>query len=464
MPVNSKHTEYTENMDKWAIVHDCNDGAKSVKSQETKYLPQPNPLDKGKENKARYLAYIARANFVNFVASTCEGLIGLIFRKKTEIELTPDLEYLIKNANGDGLTLDQMIKESSSSVLKIGRDGLLVDYPNAEAGLTEAEVQSLNLRANILPYKAESILNWQTKTVGGANVLSLVVLYEPRQESVDGFEYESVDYYRVLSLKDSVYIQNIYNGDGELLADAEGNADIIPKNKTGGTWNKIPFTFIGSTNNDSKVDKAPLYDIAEVNISHYRNSADYEESSFLVGQPTPVIAGLTASWVTDVLKGEIGLGSRGAIMLPEGGSATLLQASENQMPSKGMDMKEAQILKIGARLIQDTGGNETVDAAKMRFSGQNSKLGSIIQNVEAAYIQCLEWVAEFMGGSNDFVLNINKEFYDASIDPQMIIAQIQLIDRGIIANNDIRDYLRNGNIIDSERTNDDIDGEAETIM
>ena len=107
------------------------------------------------------------------------------------------------------------------------------------------------------------------------------------------------------------------------------------------------------------------------------------------------------------------------------------------------------------------GGNETVDAVKIRFTGQNSKLGSIIQNVEAAFIQCYAWAQEFMGGTGESIIDINKEFYDQDIDPQMIIAAIQLMDRGVWAKSDLQDLTRKGGLIKAGRTNSDIDGEAE---
>jgi hypothetical protein len=487
MAVDSQHEEYSKNLTKWLLVRDCDEGSQAVKSRSagstnsgtlnglagTAYLPAPNANDNSQENTQRYYAYKQRANFVNFTAHTKEGLTGLVFRRKTSIEAPTDIEYLIDNANGDGLTTDQMIKNATNEVLMIGRYGMLVDYPEAPQGLTDAEVRAMELQANILSYPAESVINWRSEMVGGVKKLTLVVLKEPRETTKDGFEYTTVCYHRVLLLKDidgnMTYVQNLYDDNGEMVVwkvgeDNEGDivtGDIIPRKSDGSMWSEIPFTFIGSVNNDAVVDKAPLYDIAEINISHYRNSADYEESSFMVGQPTPVLAGLTPSWVKDVLKEKVGLGSRAAIMLPENGSADLLQANENQMPKAGMEIKEQQMMKVGANIIQDVGGNETVDAVKIRFTGQNSKLGSIIQNVEAAFLQCYMWAQEFMGGTGDSVITINKEFYDATLDPQLIIAQIQLLDRGIIATNDLRDNLRSGNIIKADRTNEDIEGEAE---
>jgi hypothetical protein len=56
----------------------------------------------------------------------------------------------------------------------------------------------------------------------------------------------------------------------------------------------------------------------------------------------------------------------------------------------------------------------------------------------------------------DIDIEINKQFYDMSIDPQEVIAGIQLLDRGVIADSDLRGKLRKTGWIDSERTDDEI--------
>lgn len=475
MPVSSTHQEYDDNIAKWKLVRDCSDGSTAVKSATTTYLPMPNSEDQSTANKGRYADYLFRASLVNFVASTKEGLLGMVFRKPTELELPSELEYLEENINGDGLTSDQMIKGVTGETLETGRYGLLTEYPPAPSRLTQDEVTKMGLRASIKQYPPESIINWRTDTFGGETKLTMVVLHEPTEVVLDdGFETETKDYHRVLLLKNVndklTYVQNLYDEDDNLIiwdtgevvnGDPELSADIIPKNSKGSTWDIIPFTFIGSENNDSTVDKSPLYDIAEVNLAHYRNSADYEESSFMVGQPTPVFSGLDQGWVDKNFKNGIALGSRTGIPLPEGGRGDLLQADPNQMPEKGMEFKEKQMIMIGTRLIQDSAGVETAEAAKIRFAGQNSKVSSLVVNVESAFKQSLEWAGEFMGATGDVEVNINKELYDKTIDPQMVMALIQAMDRGVIAKPDLQDNLRSAGVIKPERTNDEIDAEAE---
>jgi hypothetical protein len=49
---------------------------------------------------------------------------------------------MLDDANGDGLSLEQMIKDAAGETLMVGRYGLLVDYPSAPEGLTDAEVRA----------------------------------------------------------------------------------------------------------------------------------------------------------------------------------------------------------------------------------------------------------------------------------------------------------------------------------
>ena len=456
MPASDKHPNYTASLPQWKLVRDCVEGAPAIEKGGVKYLPRPNAGEYTYETDVRYQQYLKRASFVSFTSSTLEGLLGMVFRKHSQVELQSSIEYLKDNATGSGISLDQMARSSLSSVLQCGRHGFLVDYPEATAGLSVQSVSSLGLRANILPYRAENVLNWQVATINGITVLSLVTLCEIHQElSEDGFSFEEKEYSRVLRLVDGLYQQELYDNEEMLVSVAE------PRMSTGQRWNIIPFTFCGATNNDYVIDKSPLYDIANVNISHYRNSADFEESSFIVGQPTLAISGLSQTWIDNTMKGGVSMGSGTSILLPEGGNAFLLQAGSNSMPEIGMKMKEQQMVMLGARLITDSGGTETAEAARIRYAGQNSKLSNVVGNLESALMQCFEWAMLFMGGTGENEYELNHEYYDKTIDAQRIMAEIQLMDRGVTAMTDIRSSMREHGVIDSDRTDEEINSEAE---
>jgi hypothetical protein len=479
MPVTDTHKLYDKRLPDWLLVRDCVAGSSAIKARAdsgastttttgrgnamsslagTRYLPPPNADDFSEENQQRYAAYRKRASFANFTGNTRDGFLGMVFRQALALNLPTQVEYLTDNATGGGLSLSQLAQDAVGDTLQTGRYGLLTDYPTAPENLTVEQVRRLGLQANILPYVAESIINWRTAVVDGVRRLSLVVLCEPVEVvQDDGFGVVCEKQYRVLMMIEGVYHQQVFNKDSVPITQA-----ITPRKFDGSLWAVIPFQFIGTNNNDETPDKACLYDIAEVNIAHYRNSADFEESSFMVGQPTPWAAGLTQAWVDKAMKGGVMIGSRAVVVLPVGGSFGIAQAEPNQMPSKGMEAKEGQLVKIGANIIRDTSGDMRVDQVKIVHAGRTSKLGTLAGNVQDALTQSVTWALEFMGGEPvDDMVTVNREFFDSRIDPQEILAGVALLDRGLIAKVDVRTRLRKTEWIGATRTDEDIDGELE---
>jgi hypothetical protein len=54
------------------------------------------------------------------------------------------------------------------------------------------------------------------------------------------------------------------------------------------------------------------------------------------------------------------------------------------------------------------------------------------------------------------VVEINREFYDKSVDPQLIMSMVTLMDRQIISDQDIFDRLKAAGIVDGTRSLDDV--------
>ena len=368
-----------------------------------------------------------------------------------------------KNASGDGASLEQLSKESTGDCLDTGRGGLLVDFPKVQLpeGQTALTVaQAANSRAFIHFYCAESIINWREDVIDGVRRLTLVVLHEKINEpTADGFEFTAKDQYRALMLRDGKYVQSVHSAD-----DPEGE-ETEPKDKAGQPFYHIPFHFFGAENNDASIDKAPLEDLAEVNILHYGNSATVEEAGFISSQPTLF---LTSSMDPDTFvkhnPNGVQIGSRRGHMLGAQGSATMLQAKETQLARELMKDKEQQMLMIGARIVQQGSGAETAEAVRIRYSSDNSVLGTIAGNVSEAVRLSLFDAQRFMVGDVDeegTVFWLNQEFFDDVMDAQAILAQMQLWQQGIIAKSDLRTNLRQAGVLESDRTDEDIDSDRE---
>lgn len=459
MPVETYHPSYKKYLPAWQKTRDAVRGSIAIKEKKAQYLPVPDPEtndDRLGVESVRYRQYMKRALFTNFTGRTKNALIGAAFRKEPNYDLPEQLEYLIDDATGDGLGLLQLAKDELSNVLETGRSILLVDYPQTEEGLSAEDIVRLQIRASIIPYTAEQCINWKTETVRGRKVLVLCVLAEDYIEDDDEFGHETKKQYRVLRLREEGYSQQLYRDEVPFTE------EIFPRKADGTTWEIIPLAFIGSKNNDSTVDDAPLSDIADVNVAHYCNSADYEESCFLTGQPTLFLTHSLSpeQWVEYNPRG-IKLGSRSGHVLGETGSATLLQAQPNNLVMEAMRAKEQAMVAIGARIITDRGGNETAEGARIRFASENSVLGDIVNNLSEGLLLCVYWVGEFMGvDAKEAEYTINREFYDKAVDPQMIMSMVTLLDRQILGESDIFDRLKSAGLIEADRTLEEIKEEA----
>ena len=453
MPVTSKNPTYEKYLPMWQKTRDAVAGTNAIKAKEKRKIYLPAPDDSNDTlSVERYDQYIKRAVYTNFTARTKNALVGAAFRKKPESEIPTELEYLLEDATGDGLSLEQLAKDELANLLETGRGFFLVDFPQTDDGLSLEQVQAMQLQASIVPYTAEQVINWKTTVINGRKYLSLVVLEETYLQADDEFSHESKTQHRVLRLRDDGYTQQLYR-DEEPYSE-----EFYPLRGDGSKWDMIPGLFVGSQNNDSTIDDAPLADIAEVNIAHYRNSADFEESCFLTGQPTLFIThSLSMEQWAEYNPNGIKLGSRAGHVLGDTGSATLLQADANSLVGDAMMKKESQMIAIGARIITDRTGNETAEGARIRFASENSVLGDLVGNLSNALEQCIKWCGEFMNTPDvDCYFDINREFYDKSVDPQMVMAMITLMDREIIAENDVFMKLKSAGLVEPERTLEEV--------
>ena len=457
MPVDTPHSAYTAHEKKAQRVRDAVAGTDAIKGARTAYLPHPvagYERLKGEllqEADERYAAYLQRASWLGVTGRTHEGMLGGVFRKAPTAELPSSIDYMLEDADGSGMALEQFAKLCVSALEQSGRAGVLVDYPEAEDGLTRE--QTRGLRATLRYYDSQSIINWRRE----GEALTLVVLRETYEDEVDEFERNQETQYRVLRLEGGIYTQQVYRDD------QPAGEKVTPRDVAGNAWREIPFQFLGAKNNDEIPDKPLLLDIADLNIAHYRNSADLEEGAFLCGQPMlhVDIGDLDANQWQELNPNGVQVGSRRGIQT-KGGSIDMVQAEERNLPLSLMEQKERQMLAIGARLIEQRGQNETAEAVRARSGAENASLSSVATNVSNGIENALRWALGFMGGTGDVIYQLNQQFYAEDADPQEVIARIQELDRGLIAKKDYRDWRRRTGGIDPERTDEEIDADVAT--
>lgn len=421
--------EVTAQLAKWLKVEDCLENEEKIKSKKDLYLPKPETSSDSTQNEKSYLKYILRAVFYPVASRTMEGLLGQIFQKDIDTELSSDLEFLISDIDGAGTSLEQQAKKVVKDTIAFGRCGLLSDFPivSSDKEVTRADVENGSIRPRVMVYQKDSIINWREQNIAGETLLSLLVLKEQIVSEDDGFEFEFEPRWRVYQRKEdgSVTVQlwksKSKNDNGIEGSDyEEDGAEITLTDYNQQPLRRIPFEFIGAVNNDSVVDDSPLYPLCCLNIAHYRNSADYEQNLFLCGQATPVFAGLTDEWVKNHIDGKVTLGSANAVSLPQGATFDLLQAQPNSLPMEGMRHKEEQMKAIGAKLLEPGAMKGTATEAEIEANSDASILSSIAKNVSSAYVNAIFNCGLFIGDypKDEITIALNSEFQVMGLNAQ----------------------------------------------
>jgi hypothetical protein len=450
--VNTPCAQFNAWLSKWTLCRDTTAGEDQVKKKGELYLPKPSG-----QNDKEYEAYKMRAYWFNATKRTVDGLTGMIFRREPIIEKPSAMDNLVEDLTLTDSSLREFTSGLIEEVITVGRAGVLVDYPSLDVSqeLTVAQVEAAGARPYVAMYQAENIVNWRYQRIGSSLKLTMVVLKESYSEikEADPFVESFKDQYRVLQLTDQGYRQQLWRrgagADGRQAWQAI--AEVYPV-INGQKFDYIPFTFIGVSRSDGVIENPPIYDLANVNVSHYRTLADLENGAHWTGLPTPVFIGL------DEEKQEVALGSTTGIVLPIGGEAHFLEftggldALENRAEKKAQEMA-----LLGARILApEKRVPETAETAAIHRAGENSVLASIALTVGESVTKTLELVRDWAGMKGDVSIKLNTDYLAVPISANTIIALTQALQAGTIAHEDFFYALQRGEIISADRDFDEM--------
>jgi hypothetical protein len=461
MTVDTRHPEYTAHEADWRLLRDFIAGERRVKDAGTLYLPRPQSM-----SDAEYTSYTLRSVLYEATGKTAEGMVGAIFRREPSIKLPAALEYLREDADGGATPLAQVAKVLAAEVCAMGRAGLLVDYPQVPAVATRRDEIAARARAQLLVYEAEAVINWRYERIGAAYQLSMLVLKDDDYEP-DGFGLTVVERRRVFRLDQGLLTVEVFERrrqNEEWLS----TGVTTPRLPGGQPLGEIPFQFVGAEDLLATVDRSPVLPVARLNAAHYRNSADYEDALFMLGQPTPWISGLSPEFV-DKYQGQLRIGSRSAWLLPPSATAGMLESQTNLGALKdAMEAKERQMAAVGARLFQAKDGNpEAEGTVRVRAASEANTLQSIASNVSRAVSEALVWAGAWMSATGEATIALSDDFFPGALDPASLDSLIRAWQSGAITKQTLFENLLAGEIIAEgtvfDQYADELENEAPTL-
>lgn len=453
MGVTTLHPEYIENLPDVTRTRDAVKGQRTIKSKGPLYLP----ADFAKSDADRYAVYKERAYFLGATKQAAKSYSGMVFRKPAswgEDGLPVELEQFQYNIDGSGKSIEQLAKFGFTELEEAGRIGFLADYTNNKSGLTKLEERLSGARPILVPYVFESIWNWKTGVIKGRSMLTLVVLRESVDFGDDEFDHDEEYQFRVLRLNDQgQYTMQLYDDSGEPKSDEL----LILANKK--PLDHIPFYIAGTEDNTPTVDQPMLLDLANMNISHYQSTANIEEAAYLLGCPTLHIdiGDMSVDEFASANPSGVKVGARQGLQTQRG-KIEMVQASESNLGAEQMEKKIERMKELGAKLVTKGGQNETAEAARINASGEASALDIAVNNLSDVMEKALEDFMRFIGVETEITYRLNTEFWESSLDPQVLNGITGLKATGVIANQDVRYMIRTKQIgFEEGRTDEDID-------
>jgi hypothetical protein len=425
VPINSKHPAYLQREEDWMDCRAAFEGQRAVKAAGVRFLPKLSG-----QSTSDYDAYKARALFYSITSKTVSALVGMALDKAPELKYPDTMKGYFEDHNG------VQFHESLSSVVQelilVGRFGCLLDRPVGGGQAYPAF------------YATEDILNWHYSE--STSQLDLLVLreYYVERDTADEYVSQYKKRYRKLELLEDGTVQvsvwKCSKDKDEDFIQVGQNATIT---NLGQSIKYIPFICANAFGLGIDPVKPPMLDIVDINLSHYRTSADLEHGRHFTGLPTPWITGADAD-------GAMHIGSTKAWVIPDHQARVgFLEFTGQGLASleKALTEKHSQLATMSARLIDNsTRGSEAAETVKLRYLSETASLKTIVRAAEAFMNAYLNVIGDMDGhGQKSVSVALNMDFLAVKMTAAELTAWVQAyLDGGVTKEMLLHAYKQGG--------------------
>lgn len=412
MPIDSKHPHYNLYIEQWTDCRHAFEGQKAVKDAGERYLPALTG-----QTVTEYEAYKKRALFYSITSKTLSALVGMVLDQLPEMKYPDKLKHYFEDHAG--VQFYEVFTMSVQELLLMGRFGILVDRP-----LNGGDPY-------MVMYTTESIINWRQNDAGEYD---MVVLRESYLDQSDTDEYiiEMKTRYRKLEIVEGRLVITIHRPVGPSTTaptfEAGPATTVI---NTGVAMTKIPFVCANANGLSIDPVKPPMQDIVDINLSHYRTSADLEHGRHFTGLPTPYVIGAES-------QSKMHIGSTSAWVIPDASAKVgFLEFTGQGLLSleKALNEKQSQLASLSARLIDNsTRGSEAAETVRLRYLSETSSLRAIVRSSQALLNAVYGLIAEMEGLSPTTVnISLSTNFLDSKLTAAELKAWVEAYLSGAIS-------------------------------
>lgn len=405
-------------------------GTKVLRQQGLKYLPRH-----AAEQDVDYSNRRFKATSFNATAQTAHGLTGMVARK--DPILGPDVPAPIvehaENIDLQGRHLAVFAKDLLLAGVLDGHTSVHVEYPQTGDILTRLQEREAGVRPYWTHVLKENLINARWTYIRGQSVLTLAVYREEASEDVGLYGSEALERYRVL-LPGAFQVYERLGSSLVKIDEGEVSLPYIPL-----------FTFY--TNRQGMLESSPpLLDLAYENIGHWQLRSDYRHALELTCFPLLFAAGFDADSFkigpSHALRSE-NVNAKAEWIEPAGSSLSAvrqeLQDIEGRMAALGLQM-----------LVRDTRAAETAESKRISASERDASLAAAAKALQDTLEAALQAHADFMGLPSGGSVTVNTDFRAQEMEPRMIEALSNLVERGQMSLETMWERLQEGDVLPTD--------------
>ena len=440
---------YREMAPRWVLVEDVRAGTLRFRAKSDEYLPKfeaEEPVDYA----SRVLMTFAEDSY----ASAIVDHTGLVFSEPLHPgpDVPPAILDLVEDIDGEGNHLDVFAASVLDSALHLGHSVILTDHPATDHIGTLKEKRAAQVRPYATLYTAADVLSWETEAVGGAVVLTRIMLREHVAESDGEFGSKSVERYREFRQvvnRDEKTQRARSLGAVTWRLFSQGAEGEPPVEYDSGTLTRIDHIPVRVVYGGEKLGymhtRPTFFGLALKNVEEAQVQSDYAAVMHKCNVPTPVFIGRQRPPPGSKETIKMGQG----IDIPTGGSAMMLEPAGTAIGATRTRMEDirASMARHGA-----TSGeaikNLTATEASIQAKQRNAKLVRAARSLQDALEGMQADMAAFMGLKTGGSIQVNMEFSERTLDPQYLRVLLDAYTKDALPLEALMFALKNGKLPD----------------
>lgn len=409
----------------------------------------------------------AGAYYLPVTARTAEAFSGLVFGKTPTRKGLTALDAYLGDVTGSGQDIDRFAEQGFDGILSTGAVMVLVDYPDAPAGVTKADAEAEGVRPTLKLYDATAILAARVLKVGAALKLAHIRVAEQVEEkdAEDEFKLTQVAQVRVLDLDETgFYRQRIFR---QINGQWAQFGEVIEPKRQNGRLNVIPAFFSNPRDGEPNPARPPLDDIADISVAHLNNSAALEWALLWTANPTPIFKGIQLGEGDTVKMGS----SEGIVVAADGGDAKFMEFTGSGLSElrHALEAKRKDAALMGARMLLESGRAAiAAETARIERAGETSVVSGIANALSDCLTKALAFMADWAGVSSEGIQYwLNTDLNPAGLSAQELTALLAAWQSGAITLEDLFENLQRAEIVDPAKSFEDhreeLDAEGEGL-